>query len=69
MYQIGALVNVEWQIDSTTDTFMDEMANFAREGKVIDMSEWIQYYTFDAIGALTVRMPVFSYSCKQLMEP
>lgn len=69
MYQIGALVNVEYQIDNTTDTFMGKMADFAREGKVIDMSEWIQYYTFDALGALTVRIPVFSYSCKQLMGP
>lgn len=55
LYQLGALNNVEWQVDRTTNTFIDKLADFAREGKVVDMAEWIQFYTFDAIGALTVR--------------
>lgn len=54
LYQIGALTNIEWQVDNTTTAFLDRMVGFAREGNVVDMAEWIQYYTFDAIGALTV---------------
>jgi len=69
LYQIGALTNIEWQVDNTTTTFMEIMAHFAREGKVVDIAEWVQYYTFDAIGALTVRVRVLSRSCKLLIVP
>ena len=52
LYQIGALTNIQWQVDGTLATFLDKMAIFAQGGTVIDMAEWLQLYTFDTIGGL-----------------
>ena len=31
------------------------MTVFSQQGTTLDMAEWLQFYTFDAIGALAVR--------------
>ena len=54
LYQIGALANIQWQVDGTLAIFLDKMAIFAQEGTVIDMTEWLQLYTFDTIGGSSV---------------
>ena len=54
LYQTSALVNIEYQVDSTTDTFVERLLGFAKEGHVVDMSDWLKYYAFDAVGSLSV---------------
>ena len=47
-------MNIEYQIDHATDEFVGKLSEFAEEGKVIDMSDWLNYYAFDAVGSLSV---------------
>lgn len=54
LYQTSALVNIEYQIDRATSDFVGELSSFAREGKTVDMSDWLKYYAFDAVGSLSV---------------
>ena len=54
LYQTSALVNIEYQIDRATDEFVGKLSEFAEEEKVIDMSDWLKYYAFDAVGSLSV---------------
>jgi hypothetical protein len=41
----------EQYVDQCTDIFIREM--HAREGTPVDFSDWLQYYAFDVIAALT----------------
>ena len=54
LYQTSALVNIEYQVDSATDEFVERLSEFAKEGNTIDMSDWLKYYAFDAVGSLSV---------------
>ena len=54
LYQTSALVNIEYQIDGATNDFVERLSKFAKEGKTIDMSDWLKYYAFDAVGSLSV---------------
>lgn len=54
LYQVKALTNIEFQVDSTVNIFLAKMETFARSGTVIDMTRWLHFYTFDTTGALTV---------------
>ena len=54
LYQTSALVNIEYQVDGATDLFVEHLSNFSEEGKTIDMSEWLKYFAFDAVGSLSV---------------
>ena len=54
LYQTSALVNIEYQVDSATNEFVGRLSGFAEEGKTIDMSDWLKYYAFDAVGSLSV---------------
>ena len=51
-------MNIEYQIDHATDEFVGKLSEFAEEGKVIDMSDWLKYYAFDAVGSLSVSSPI-----------
>lgn len=50
---MGALTNIEYQVDSVSKTFVEKMRAFARAGEHLDLAHWLQCYTFDSIGALT----------------
>ena len=54
LYQMGALTNIQYQVDNTSAIFMQKLADFADQGKIIDMAQWLQYYAFDAVSSLTV---------------
>lgn len=54
LYQTSALVNIEYQIDNATNDFVEKLSGFAKERKTIDMSDWLIYYAFDAVGSLSV---------------
>ena len=42
LYQPSALVNIEYQIDGATETFVEKLSEFAEKGKTIDMSDWLK---------------------------
>ena len=48
-------MNVEYQIDRATNDFVEKLSGFADERKIVDMSDWLKYYAFDAVGSLSVR--------------
>lgn len=54
LYQTSALVNIEYQVDGATNEFVERLSEFAKEGKTFDMSDWLKYYAFDAVGSLSV---------------
>lgn len=54
LYQTSALVNIEYQIDRATNGFVEKLSEFAKEGKTVDMSDWLKYCAFDAVGSLSV---------------
>ena len=54
LYQTSALVNIEYQVDNATDEFVNKLSEFAKEGNTIDISDWLNYYAFDAVGSLSV---------------
>lgn len=47
-------MNIEFQVDGATNEFVERLSQFANEGKKIDMSDWLKYYAFDAVGSLSV---------------
>lgn len=57
LYQNSALVNIEYQVDGATNEFVERLSEFAKEGKTIDMSDWLKYYAFDAVGSLSFGKP------------
>ncbi len=46
------IVPQEDRIDKCTDLLVEQLGNAADKGKVIDLSEWSQWYAFDVIGEL-----------------
>lgn len=54
LYQTSALVNIEYQIDNATNDFVEKLSGFAKEKMTIDMSDWLNFYAFDAVGSLSV---------------
>lgn len=54
LYQTSALVKIEYQIDRATNDIVEKLSEFAKEEKTVDMSDWLKYYAFDAVGSLSV---------------
>ena len=54
LYQNSALVNIEYQVDSATEELVEKFSEFAEKGTTIDMSDWLKYFAFDAVGSLSV---------------
>lgn len=62
LYQTSALANIEYQVDGATEQLVDKLSEFAESGKTIDMSEWLKYYAFDAVGSLSVSSEPINFS-------
>ena len=54
LYQTSALVNIEYQVDAATNDFVNRLSEFANHATTIDMSDWLKFYAFDAVGCLSV---------------
>lgn len=54
LYQTSALLNIEYQIDGATKEFVDRLSEFSNTGQTVDMSDWLKYFAFDAVGSLSV---------------
>jgi Cytochrome P450 len=52
-YSISSLQSLEPQVDSCTELFISIMHEYADLDKVVDLGEWLQWYAFDVIGAIT----------------
>jgi hypothetical protein len=52
-YSLSSLQSLEPQVDSCTDLFISIMHEYATLDKVVDLGEWLQWYAFDVIGAIT----------------
>lgn len=64
LYQTSALLNIEYQVDGATNEFVERLSRFAKEGMTVDMSEWLKYYAFDAVGSLSVSSQPIKLRCK-----
>ena len=54
LFSISTLMNIEYQLDPVMKFFFEKLDAFADGGEPLDMAAWLQYYAFDAVGALTV---------------
>lgn len=53
MYSLSTLVTYEQFVDDCTAVLVAKLAQFAKEGREVDMAHWFQCYAFDVIGAIT----------------
>lgn len=54
LYTMTALVSYEDSVNEQTAFLKTKMGQFADQGEVIDLTQFLQYYAFDVIGAITV---------------
>ena len=54
LYQMGAIVGMEKNVDRITVTFCETMKTFARSQQQIDMTQWFYFYAFDVIADIAV---------------
>ena len=47
-------MNIEYQVEGATNNFVERLSDFAKKGKTIDMSDWLNFFAFDAVGSLSV---------------
>lgn len=53
-FSMSSLIHYEPLVDNTTEKFLDQTeALFASKNARCDFSEWLQFYAFDVIGAIT----------------
>ncbi|KAK2767516.1 hypothetical protein FQN54_003673 [Arachnomyces sp. PD_36] len=53
-FSMSAMVQYEPMVNSTTEVFLDQTEKlYASEGKTVDFANWLQFYAFDVIGAIT----------------
>ena len=53
-FSMSALVQYEPFVDDTTEKFLNQTQSlFVSKNAVCDFAEWLQYYAFDVIGAIT----------------
>ena len=57
MYTMSSMVSYEPAVDEMTHVCVRKLKEFAKEGRLVDIPHWMQYYAFDVIGAITVSSP------------
>ncbi|KAK4690313.1 hypothetical protein P7C71_g6448, partial [Lecanoromycetidae sp. Uapishka_2] len=58
LYQMSALQNIEYQVDSTISTLSSKLTSFSQSSQPIDLAKWLQFFAFDTIGAITFDKPI-----------
>lgn len=66
LYSMSTMVNYEGAVDRMTSVCMRKMYQFADENRTISLPDFMQYYAFDVIGEITVRL-MFAQSCWTLI--
>ncbi|KAH7248152.1 cytochrome P450 [Fusarium solani] len=54
LYTMSALLSYENAVNVQTSILKKRLQDFASQGQVIDVPQFLQYYAFDVIGAITV---------------
>ncbi|KAH7042246.1 pisatin demethylase [Macrophomina phaseolina] len=57
LYSMTNLLSYESFIDRCTTTLLDKFSMFAEEGRRVHLAEFLQFYAFDVIGAITTGNP------------
>lgn len=52
-FSLTTLREFEPQINSCTNKFISIMHEFASTNEVVDLGQWLQWYAFDVVGAIT----------------
>ncbi|KAH7201148.1 cytochrome P450 [Fusarium oxysporum] len=52
-FSLTTLLTNEAAVDSCTKLLFEKLSNFADGSQLVDLGEWIQFYTFDVVGELT----------------
>lgn len=55
LYTMSSMVSYEKAVDEMTRVCVRKMHEFAEQGRMINIPQWLQYYAFDVIGEITVR--------------
>lgn len=55
LYTMSSMVSYEKAVDEMTSVCIRKMHQFAEEGRMVNIPQWMQYYAFDVIGEITVR--------------
>ena len=56
LYSNSTLHNMEQPLDTVIQALFDRLSEFAETCEVIEMFDWLHYFTFDAIGVFTVHI-------------
>ncbi|KAK7697057.1 hypothetical protein SLS64_013908 [Diaporthe eres] len=56
LYTMSSMVSYEKAVDEMTRVCVRKIHQFAEEGRLVDIPQWMQYYAFDVIGEITVRL-------------
>ena len=57
MFNMTSAVSYEPFIDACTDILVEELGRRSRRGETVSIPQWMQYYAFDVISEMTVRVP------------
>ena len=60
-------MNIEYQVDGATNEFVKRLLEFAKQGQTVDMSDWLKYYAFDAVGSLSVSSQSLKSDCAKIV--
>ena len=52
---MSSMVSYEKAVDEMTRLCIRKMHQYAEQGRLINIPQWMQYYAFDVIGEITVR--------------
>lgn len=55
LYTMSSMVSYEKAVDEMTGVCVRKMHEFAEQGRLVNIPQWMQYYAFDVIGEITVR--------------
>lgn len=55
LYTMSSMVSYEKAVDEMTRLCIRKMHQYAEQGRLINIPQWMQYYAFDVIGEITVR--------------
>ena len=59
MYTVSTMTNYETAVDRAIATFHSRFSDFAKEGSIINIPEFLTLYAFDVIGEITVRIELY----------
>ncbi|KAH7376903.1 cytochrome P450 [Plectosphaerella cucumerina] len=53
LYTMSTMLSYEGAVEKLNGVCIQKMHQFAKEGRLIDVPHWMQYYAFDVIGEIT----------------